>query len=92
MPNNTNVSAPSPCIAVCIVDPANGYCRGCHRTLGEIGRWVAMTKAERLDLLDTIAQRRRDLGVDAKERERAQKRAERRLRRRRDYQLDQSDV
>ncbi|QQS14491.1 MAG: DUF1289 domain-containing protein [Rhodospirillales bacterium] len=32
----------SPCVAVCVIDPAAGYCRGCKRTIDEIARWVTM--------------------------------------------------
>ena len=30
---------PTPCIHVCELDPANGLCRGCHRTADEICAW-----------------------------------------------------
>jgi predicted Fe-S protein YdhL (DUF1289 family) len=33
----------SPCVSVCILDPANGYCRGCWRTIGEIAGWLDMS-------------------------------------------------
>lgn len=33
--------APSPCINVCQIDAASGYCRGCWRTLDEIAHWAA---------------------------------------------------
>jgi predicted Fe-S protein YdhL (DUF1289 family) len=44
----------SPCTAVCTVDPATGLCRGCKRTLDEIGRWIMMTDEERLAVLDAL--------------------------------------
>ena len=30
---------PSPCIDVCTMDPRWRVCRGCYRTLDEIGGW-----------------------------------------------------
>ncbi|GAB4037681.1 MAG: hypothetical protein Fur0014_05700 [Rubrivivax sp.] len=36
------MSVPSPCINVCQMDPASGWCRGCRRTLAEIAAWGSM--------------------------------------------------
>ncbi|WP_345785838.1 DUF1289 domain-containing protein [Gemmatimonas sp.] len=36
------VPATSPCIKVCVID-LNGECRGCRRTLAEIGGWSYMS-------------------------------------------------
>lgn len=36
------MSLPSPCISVCRILPANGWCEGCFRTLDEIAQWGAM--------------------------------------------------
>ena len=30
---------PSPCINLCEMDPASGFCRGCMRTIDEIVAW-----------------------------------------------------
>ena len=30
---------PSPCIDVCLMDPATGWCEGCLRTIDEITAW-----------------------------------------------------
>lgn len=38
--------ATSPCIKVCVID-LNGECRGCRRTLTEIGSWSGMSLNER---------------------------------------------
>lgn len=38
---------PSPCINICSIDPDDGRCEGCHRTLDEIARWTTMPAAER---------------------------------------------
>lgn len=38
---------PSPCVNICSMDPHDGYCEGCRRTLDEIARWTIMDAAER---------------------------------------------
>ena len=43
----------TPCIGVCILDPA-GFCDGCFRTGDEIARWLSMSDAERLDLMERV--------------------------------------
>ncbi len=32
-------TVPSPCVSVCQMDDATGWCQGCLRTLDEIGQW-----------------------------------------------------
>jgi predicted Fe-S protein YdhL (DUF1289 family) len=49
----------SPCIKVCVVDPARRLCRGCGRTLDEIARWGAMDEAERRHVMALLADRLR---------------------------------
>lgn len=39
---------PSPCVAVCRIDPANGQCEGCARSLDEISDWLIFDAQERL--------------------------------------------
>lgn len=48
---------PSPCISVCQIDPATGWCIGCKRTIDEIRDWIISTPDERQKILDQIAQR-----------------------------------
>jgi predicted Fe-S protein YdhL (DUF1289 family) len=48
----------SPCIAVCVIDPQSGLCRGCKRTLDEISRWVVMSDDQRLAVLDALPGRK----------------------------------
>lgn len=50
---------PSPCVSVCVVDPAGGYCLGCYRTLDEIAAWINFDAPERLAVWDAIAVRRK---------------------------------
>jgi predicted Fe-S protein YdhL (DUF1289 family) len=40
-------SVKTPCIKVCVMDLDSGRCRGCCRTLEEIGRWGTMSDEER---------------------------------------------
>jgi predicted Fe-S protein YdhL (DUF1289 family) len=54
------VSSPiSPCIGVCIIDPASGFCHGCTRTLPEIAGWLDFSPAEKHRILAALAERRR---------------------------------
>ena len=50
---------PSPCVNVCAVDPAGGYCLGCYRTLEEIAAWTNLDSVRRLAVWDAIATRRK---------------------------------
>jgi uncharacterized protein len=47
----------TPCIKVCQMDPRLGLCLGCKRTLDEIGRWAAMSDAEREKILKELGSR-----------------------------------
>lgn len=49
---------PSPCINVCRIDEANGWCAGCWRTLDEIAAWPALDDAAKRMVGERIAQRR----------------------------------
>lgn len=42
--------AASPCIKICTLDAATGFCIGCGRTSAEIGGWLGMSLAERAAL------------------------------------------
>ncbi|HVW72454.1 MAG TPA: DUF1289 domain-containing protein [Rhizomicrobium sp.] len=47
----------SPCIKICAYDPESGLCRGCGRTLEEIGDWHGMTDAERRAVMEKLPAR-----------------------------------
>ena len=47
----------SPCIGVCMVDPAHDWCAGCFRTRDEIAHWTRMGEREKAELVDLCAQR-----------------------------------
>lgn len=42
---------PSPCIRICQIDAATGWCIGCGRTGDEIGDWIFMGTGQRLALM-----------------------------------------
>src|SRR5262249_3587434 len=48
----------SPCIGACVLDSANGYCRGCWRTLDEITGWPAASTEEKRRILSILEGRR----------------------------------
>jgi predicted Fe-S protein YdhL (DUF1289 family) len=49
----------SPCIALCVLDPESGYCRGCFRSIGEIAGWLSFTAAEKRRILAELSSRKR---------------------------------
>ena len=53
----TSAPVPSPCISVCRMDAATGWCAGCFRDLGEIGRWSAASEAQQREIWQSIQQR-----------------------------------
>ncbi len=66
---------PSPCIAVCRLDPVTKLCQGCLRTPREIARWSYADEAEKLAIVQELRARRRAMGrtspMDSKPRRRA---------------------
>jgi hypothetical protein len=57
--NTALQDVPSPCVNVCQMDPATALCRGCLRTIEEIGGWLDFSTSEKLAVLDRVAARRR---------------------------------
>jgi len=47
----------SPCIKVCVMDPATGLCTGCRRTLDEIACWASLSDAEREAIMKDLPAR-----------------------------------
>jgi predicted Fe-S protein YdhL (DUF1289 family) len=52
----------SPCVKICNHDPESGLCRGCGRTLEEIGDWFCMTDAERRAVMEKLPKRLKAFG------------------------------
>lgn len=50
--------AASPCVNVCQMDAASGWCRGCARSLGEIAGWGAAPDPVQRHILDQLDPRR----------------------------------
>ncbi len=51
-------TVPSPCINVCRMNPATGWCEGCLRTLDEIAGWSRMGDDEKRVVWARLARRR----------------------------------
>jgi len=49
---------PSPCINVCRMDAASGWCAGCLRTIDEIAAWGAMADDDKRAVWRLLEQRR----------------------------------
>ncbi len=45
---------PSPCVKICVLDPAGRFCLGCQRTLEEIGAWSRMSSDDKRRVLARI--------------------------------------
>lgn len=51
-------SVASPCISVCVMDAASGYCLGCRRTIDEIASWSVLSDDEKRAVLAALSHRR----------------------------------
>jgi len=56
----------SPCVGVCTLDPAMGWCLGCGRTGDEIARWIGLDDAGRLAIWNELPERLDRLAVRAR--------------------------
>lgn len=59
VPDLAQSPVPSPCISVCRMDPATGWCEGCRRTIDEIAGWSAMDDAARRAVWGRVVERGR---------------------------------
>lgn len=66
-PGTEQMPIQTPCIKVCEIDPASQLCAGCGRTLAEIGRWGAMSDAERAAIMAGLPARMDRAGLAAPE-------------------------
>ena len=53
------IRASTPCVHVCILDPATGLCEGCGRTEQEITRWFRFSEEERRRIMAELPERMR---------------------------------
>lgn len=56
-----NAPVASPCINVCRMNPATGWCDGCLRTLDEIAAWSRMSEDARRAVWALLPARREAL-------------------------------
>jgi uncharacterized protein len=47
----------TPCIKICVIDPASGFCIGCGRTGSEIGAWMGMPPGQRREIMASLPER-----------------------------------
>ncbi len=52
----------TPCIKLCVIDPASGLCRGCLRSLDEIAAWGGMTDDMRRVVMARLPERTARVG------------------------------
>jgi predicted Fe-S protein YdhL (DUF1289 family) len=52
------MAIPSPCIDICAVDAATGWCAGCLRTLDEIAAWGALDDDDKRGVWKRLPARR----------------------------------
>jgi predicted Fe-S protein YdhL (DUF1289 family) len=52
---------PSPCISICRIDAATGWCEGCLRTLDEIADWGGMPDERKRAVWTALEARRASL-------------------------------
>ena len=51
----------SPCVNICLMDAATGWCRGCARRLDEIAGWGGAPQAVQRHILGQLPTRRAEL-------------------------------
>ena len=50
-------SLTSPCISVCEINKATGFCNGCYRTIREIADWPYLDYDQQMILLNNLRKR-----------------------------------
>lgn len=53
----SSVSIETPCVNICVIDAATGFCAGCGRTGAEIGAWIGMQPAQRREIMALLPAR-----------------------------------
>ena len=57
------MSVPSPCVNVCRMDAATGWCEGCARTIQEIAAWGSLPDDTKLRVWRALPGRRAQLAA-----------------------------
>jgi len=57
------VARHSPCLGICQLDDATGFCVGCGRSSSEIGDWISMNDADRDQVWAKLPERRAALSI-----------------------------
>ncbi len=52
----------SPCTLVCTMNPATGWCYGCHRTIEEIAGWRGYSDDQRTLIIERLKDRAKSAG------------------------------
>lgn len=47
----------SPCIKICVIEPASRLCTGCLRSIDEIGAWSQLSPQARSAVMDDLPNR-----------------------------------
>lgn len=47
----------SPCVKICELDGPSGLCRGCGRSVAEIGAWLRLSEGERAAVMQQLPDR-----------------------------------
>jgi uncharacterized protein len=47
----------SPCLKVCVMDPASTFCIGCGRTISEIASWSRLSDADKRSVVNALPER-----------------------------------
>jgi hypothetical protein len=58
-----NPAMESPCVKLCVLDPASGLCSGCGRSLEEIGAWLDLSDEERRRIMVELPARMEKIGM-----------------------------
>jgi uncharacterized protein len=55
------MTAESPCLKICVMDPASAICAGCGRTIQEIAAWSQLDRGARIQINAALPARLRAL-------------------------------
>ena len=59
---SASAAQPSPCLGICRIDPEDGLCVGCFRSLEEICNWLTLAETEKQAVIDACDRRRKERG------------------------------